>query len=160
MGKLHAISSNDERLIDGRQSPRALEVQRGSARLLNGLGFSCIFELTLKTGRRADIVGLSKSGEIWIVEVKSCVQDFRADSKWPDYRDYCDQFYFATLADVDATIFPSSAGLIIGDGFDAEIMRAAPEHKLAPARRKAQMLNIARSSCDRLHRLMDPHLGR
>src|SRR5205085_12518027 len=56
---------------DGRQSETALAVARGTARLLRSLGFSCISELPLPSGRRADLVALNERGEIWIVEIKS-----------------------------------------------------------------------------------------
>lgn len=159
MGILRTVDPGDERLADGRQSARALEIQRGTARLLKGLDYSCIFEMTLRSGRRADILAVSASGEILIIEIKSSLEDFRSDRKWPEYRAFCDRLYFATLADVDPGIFPEDAGLIAGDGFDAEILRDAPEHKLAAASRKALLLKVARASCDRLHRLMDPNLG-
>src|SRR5450432_4822169 len=91
---------------DGRQSETALAVARGTARLLRSLGFSCIGELSLPSGRRADLVALGAAGEIWIVEIKSSVADFRADQKWTDYRLHCDRLFFATAAHVPLDIFP------------------------------------------------------
>ena len=67
---------------DRRQSETALAIARGTARLLRSLGFSCISELPLPSGRRADLVALNERGEIWIVEIKSSVEDLRADQKW------------------------------------------------------------------------------
>src|SRR5436190_13495105 len=67
--------------IDGRQSPTALAVARGTARLLHSLGLSAVSELGLASGRRADLVALSADGELWIVEIKSSIEDFRADGK-------------------------------------------------------------------------------
>jgi hypothetical protein len=61
--------------IDGRQSPTALAVGRGTARLLYSLGFSTVNELALASGRRADLVALSGDGELWIVEIKSSIED-------------------------------------------------------------------------------------
>ncbi len=81
---------------DGRQSDTALAIARGTGRLLLSLGFSCVAELPLASGRRADLVGLDAGGEIWIVEIKSSVADFRADQKWQDYRMHCDRLFFAT----------------------------------------------------------------
>ena len=72
---------------DGRQSETALAIARGTARLLRALGFACISELPLPSGRRADLVALNERGEIWIVEIKSSVEDLRADQKWQDYRE-------------------------------------------------------------------------
>ena len=72
--------------VDGRQSETALAVARGTARLLHALGRCVVSELSLPSGRRADLVALDAGGEIWIVEIKSSVADFRADQKWQDYR--------------------------------------------------------------------------
>ena len=44
---------------------------------------------------RADVIALCGAGKLTIVEIKSSVADFRADRKWPDYRDFCDRFFFA-----------------------------------------------------------------
>ena len=72
--------------VDGRQSETALAIARGTARLLHAHGFSVVSELGLPSGRRADLVALDGGGEIWIVEIKSSIADFRADQKWQDYR--------------------------------------------------------------------------
>src|SRR6266567_4280413 len=80
---------------DRRQSETALAIARGTARLLRSLGFSCRSELPLPSGRRADLVALNERGEIWIVEIKSSLEDLRADQKWQDYRMHCDRLFFA-----------------------------------------------------------------
>jgi hypothetical protein len=141
---------------DGRQSQTALAVARGTARLLLRRGFTCVSELPLVTGRRADLVALADSGEIWIVEIKSSIEDFRVDQKWPEYRLSCDRLFFATAAHVPLEIFPEDAGLILADSYGAEVMREAPEHKLAAASRKAMMLRFARCAALRLQSLADP----
>lgn len=146
--------------VDGRQSETAAACQRGVGRLLSGLGFACVTELTLATGRRADIVGLGTGGEVWIVEIKSSVEDFRADHKWPEYRAFCDRLWFATHAGVPFDIFPGDAGLICADAYGAEALREAPEHRLAGARRKAMLVRIGRAAAGRLYGLMDPDGGR
>lgn len=142
--------------VDGRQSETALAVARGTARLLLSLGFSCIAELPLPSGRRADLVALSGGGEIWIVEVKSSVADLRADQKWMDYRLHCDRLFFATTLDVPSGIFPDNTGLIVADAFGASIVAEAPEHRLAAATRKGMLLRFARAASLRLHALADP----
>ncbi|AXS38905.1 MmcB family DNA repair protein [Breoghania sp. L-A4] len=149
-----------ERLIDGRQSETALRVRRGVGRLIRQLGASCIAEMTLVSGRRADLVAIARTGEIWIIEVKSSLADLRADKKWPDYRDFCDRLYFATAPEVPLDPFPQDAGLMLSDGYGAEILREATLHKLAGARRKAVTLRFARMAATRLHDLMDPRLSR
>ncbi len=82
------------------------EVCRGVCRLLRDLGYACIAELPLPNGRRADVVGLSQSGEFWIVEVKSNVEDFRADHKWPEYRDFSDALFFAVAPGFPLDLLP------------------------------------------------------
>jgi hypothetical protein len=143
--------------VDGRQSETALAVARGTMRLLLAHGFSCISELALPSGRRADLVGLDPSGEIWIVEIKSSVADFRADQKWMDYRLHCDRLFFATTRQVPCDIFPADTGLIVADGFGGEIVCDAPEHRLPTPTRKVMMLAIARTASLRLQSLIDPH---
>ena len=142
--------------LDGRQSPTALAVARGTARLLHALGLSCISELPLASGRRADIVALAANGDLWIVEIKSSVADFRADQKWQDYRAHCDRLYFATSLEVPCEIFPPDTGLIVADAFGAEFKCDAPEHKLPAATRKWMMLMFARAAALRLQSLADP----
>jgi hypothetical protein len=143
--------------VDGRQSETALIVARGTMRLLLSLGFSCVSELPLPSGRRADLVALDGAGEIWIVEIKSSVADFRADQKWMDYRAHCDRLFFATTLDVPCEIFPPDTGLIVADGFGGQVVCEAPEHRLAAATRKAMMLRVAQCASLRLQSLIDPH---
>ena len=142
---------------DGRQSPTALAVCTGVRRLLASHGFTSLPELTLASGRRADIVALGADGTIWIVEIKSSSADFRADGKWPDYRDFCDRFFFAVPETFPVDILPRDTGLLLADGYGAAIVRDAPEHRLAGARRKAVTLRFAHAAAGRLHMLVDPH---
>jgi hypothetical protein len=137
-------------LADGRQSDRALLVRRGVQRLLLEVGAAALPELSLRTGRRADLVALSRSGEIWIVEIKSSIEDFRVDRKWHEYRAFCDRFFFATHPGVPAEIFPEDCGFILSDGYGAEILREAPEHRLPAPTRKALTLRFARASASRI----------
>lgn len=144
-----------EPLVDGRQSDAALRIRRGVARLLRELGFGVVPEITLPSGRRADILAVGPQGEIWIVEIKSCLADFRADGKWPQYRSACDRLFFATTPEV-GDIFPASEGLIVTDGFFAEVVREAPLDRLAAPVRKALTLRVAQTATRRLHELEDP----
>lgn len=144
-------------LTDGRQSATALMVQRGVMRFMRArLDFACYAELPLANGRRADILGVGPKGEIWIVEIKSSLEDFRVDRKWPDYKDFCDRFLFAKPPELDPTIFPDSEGLIVADAHGADFVRAGADDPLPAARRKAMMLRLARIGADRVHGLMDP----
>jgi hypothetical protein len=142
--------------LDRRQSPTALAVARGTQRLLLTLGLSCVAELPLRSGRRADLVALGGDGEIWIVEIKSSVEDFRADQKWGVYRMHCDRLFFATAAHVPLEIFPMDVGLILADSYGAELVREAPEHRLHAATRKSVTLAFARTAAGRLQALHDP----
>ncbi|HEY6993060.1 MAG TPA: MmcB family DNA repair protein [Xanthobacteraceae bacterium] len=142
--------------VDGRQSPTALAVARGTTRLLHSLGFSVVSELPLASGRRADLVALGGGGEVWIVEIKSSVADFRADQKWSDYRRHCDRLFFATAPEVPRKIFPPGTGLIVADAFGASIAAEAPEHRLHAATRKRVLLSFARAAALRLSALADP----
>ena len=142
--------------IDGRQSETALKIARGTARLLHLHGYCVVSELPLASGRRADLVALGGDGEVWIVEIKSSVADFRADQKWMDYRLHCDRLFFATTTEVPGEIFPKDAGLIVADAYGAQIVCEAPEHRLHAATRKSMMLSIARAAALRLQSLADP----
>jgi hypothetical protein len=142
--------------IDGRQSEAALDIARGARRLLRAHGYSTVTELGLSDGRRADIVALRSDGTILIVEVKSCVADFRTDNKWRDYAAHCDRLYFAISEATPAEIMPEEAGLILADRFGAAILRDPEPRPLAAATRRGMLLRFACAAADRLHRLVDP----
>jgi hypothetical protein len=141
---------------DGRQSETALMVQRGVCRLLRAAGFATLPEFTLRSGRRADVIALNDHGLIWIVEIKSSLEDFRTDQKWPEYRDFCDRLFFAIPPVMDPDIMPAEAGLMIADNWGAEIIRQPDAFALHASRRKAVTLAFARTAALRLHGLHDP----
>ena len=123
---------------------------------MRSLGFAILNEFTLATGRRADVIALGDSGAIWIIEIKSSLEDFRIDQKWPEYGDFCDRFFFAIPQALDPEIIPFEAGLIVADNWGAEILRQSGETALHASRRKALTLAFARASSQRLHSLYDP----
>jgi hypothetical protein len=125
-------------------------------RLLDSLGHGALTEFPLKSGRRADILSLGLKGEIWIVEVKSGVADFRADHKWQDYLEWCDRFFFAVGPEFPATMLPEEAGLVIADGYGAELVREPGPAALSGARRKALTLRFALLAARRLSGRDDP----
>ena len=141
---------------DRRQSETALLIARGTARLLRSLGFSCISELPLPSGRRADLVALNERGEIWIVEIKSSIEDLRADQKWQDYRMHCDRLFFAFTQDLPCAIFPEQTGLIVADAYGAYMHCEAPEPRLPAPTRKAMTVRFAIAAAQRINRLVDP----
>jgi hypothetical protein len=119
-------------------------VTRGAARLLVALGYAPLAEVTLPNGRRADLMALGRRGEIFIVEVKSGLEDFRADLKWGEYTPYCDAFAFAVAPEFPRERLPEEPGLIVADGFGGAVLREAPRMSLAGARRKALTLAFGR----------------
>lgn len=132
-----------------------LAVTRGAQRLLRSAGRASVTEVSLPSGRRVDLMALA-DGEIWIVEIKSSVQDFRADQKWPDYRARCDKLFFAVDVAMPAECLPADAGLIVADAFGGAIVRDAALHRLAGATRRSLLLRFACICADRLHLLHDP----
>ena len=144
---------------DGRQSPAAAALQRGVCRALRALGHSVVTELALANGRRADVVALSGTGDVVIVEIKSCLLDYRSDGKWQDYLPFCDRLYFAVAADFPREIIPPSVGLILADRYGAELVREPLEERLSAARRKAMMLTFAHAAALRLQLHLDPSCG-
>ena len=137
---------------------RAEQIARGVCRSLGDMGFATLTEFTLRSGRRVDVIGLDASGAIAIVEVKSCLADFRSDGKWPEYMDYCDRFYFAVATDFPREVLPGDCGLMIADAYGAAILREAPLARLNGSRRKAQTLRFALTAALRLGGLIDPPL--
>lgn len=125
-----------------------LRVTRGTARLLTHMGCAVLAEMRLSNGRRADLVGICPKGTLTLIEVKSCQADFDADSKWPEYLDWCDRFFFAVSEDFPQHLLPPEEGLIIADGFGGAIIREAQERKLSGARRKAVTLRFARQAAN------------
>ena len=119
-------------------------VTRGAARLLMAMGYAPLLEVGLPNGRRADIMALSPRGRIAICEVKSGLEDFRTDLKWPEYLPFCDAFFFAVAPEFPREILPEGPGLIVADGFGGAVLAEAPETPLPPARRKALTLAFAR----------------
>jgi len=148
----------DLQILEGGEAVAA-RLCRGARRLLWSLGYASVTEFPLANGRRADIFGVTPKGEVAIVEVKSSLVDFRTDRKWPEYRGYCDEFFFAVGEEFPRALIPKSCGLIIADGFGAAILRNSSVERLAPARRKALLGNFAQLAAARLHRLEDPMLG-
>ncbi len=144
---------------DGRQSARASHIARGVGRLLASLGLANVCELTLPNGRRADVMGLSDKGDLWIIEVKSSIEDFRCDQKWPDYWQCCDRLFFAVAPDFPQEILPLEAGIIVADRYGGEIVRTPAEARLPPHRRRAITLRFAMVAAARTQAINDPGLG-
>lgn len=132
------------------------QILRGTQRHLQALNFESLPEVPLRNGRRADVMAIGPAGEIWIVEIKSSIADFRADNKWPEYVGYCDALYFAAAPAFPHAILPAAHGLIVADSFGADIIRTSRAQKLSAARRKAVTLAFGRIASSRLLRMIDP----
>lgn len=129
---------------------------RGVCRHLLGHDFVAIEEFVPDRGLRVDVMALGPKGQLWVVECKSSRADFQGDNKWHGYLDWCDRYFWAVDSAFPDELLPAETGLIIADGYDAEIIRMGPEHKLAPARRKKLMAQFARHAARRLHGFRDP----
>src|SRR6202047_3987337 len=141
---------------DRRQSETALAIARGTARLLRSLGFACISELPLPSGRRADLVAINYRGGMLRVGIQSSLEDLRADQKWPEYRAHCDRLFFAFTQDLPCEIFPGDTGLIVADAYGAHMHCEAPEHRLPAPPRKLMIVRFALAAAQRINRLVDP----
>ncbi|HSF65266.1 MAG TPA: MmcB family DNA repair protein [Paracoccaceae bacterium] len=129
---------------------------RGVCRHLRSLDFVTVEEMVPAPGLRVDVMALGPKGQLWVVECKSGRADYAADRKWQGYLDFCDRFFWAVDADFPTDLLPSETGLILADGYDAEILRMGPETALAGARRKAMVQRFARHAALRLQSLRDP----
>lgn len=135
---------------------RAYAVRRAAFGLCLRLAWAPVHEVPLPNGRRADILALRPDGGFACIEVKSGPRDFLTDFKWPEYRDFCDALFFAVDADFPAALLPDEVGLIVCHEGEAELLRDAPSHPLASARRRALLHRFAILSATRLAGLEDP----
>src|SRR2546423_12048256 len=130
-------------------SSTAAEVARGVSRLLIQEGYSPILEFTLPNGRRLDVAAIGPGGEMLGVEIKVALADLRGDTKWPEYLDYCDLFYFAIPPDFPEEHVPHQTGLIVADRYGGAIVKEAGEEAPEARRRHAVTLSLFRSAADR-----------
>ena len=141
---------------DANHLPPGQRIARGVCRALRDLGFACIEEFVPKRGLRVDILALGPKGELWVIECKSSRADFTSDHKWQGYLEWGDRYFWAVGADFPSELLPEETGLIIADAYGAEVLRMAPEVKLAAARRKVLVQKFARHAAHRLQALRDP----
>ena len=135
---------------------RALLIRRATARLCLRLGWAPLHEVSLPSGRRADILALRPDGCFACIEVKSGFRDFLTDLKWQDYRAFSDELFFAVDTDFPRELLPADTGLIVAAGLEAELLREAPAHPLASARRRALLHRFGVLAAGRLATLEDP----
>jgi hypothetical protein len=135
---------------------RAALIRRATARLCLRLGWVPLHEVPLPNGRRADILALRPDGDFMCIEVKSGPRDFLTDQKWPEYRDFADALFFAVDTDFPYELLPGDTGLIVTAGLEADLLREAPSHRIAGARRRALMQRFAVLAAGRLAVMEDP----
>ncbi|RBI86769.1 DNA repair protein MmcB-related protein [Rhodosalinus halophilus] len=131
-------------------------IARGVARHLAALGFACVEEFVPARGLRLDLLALGPKGELWVVECKSCRADFTSDRKWHHYLEWGDRFFWAVDSTFPTELLPAETGLIVADGYWAEILRMPAESRLAGARRTAVTRRFAAHAARRLQALRDP----
>ena len=129
---------------------------RGVCRHLLDHGFVTVEELVPCAGLRVDVMALGPKGEIWIVECKSSRTDYISDRKWQGYLEWADRFFWAVDTEFPVDLLPPETGLIMADGYGAEILRMGPATPLAGARRKVITQKFARHAALRLQGLRDP----
>lgn len=140
----------------------AQAVARGIGRLFARNDIWCLPEMPLRSGRRADLMGIDAKGRVVIVEIKVSKADLLGDNKWTDYLEHCDRFYWGLAHQLDRgcmeseAFLPDRCGLIVADGYDAEFLRDAADVPLAAARRKAEIERLARTALRRQAISLDP----
>ena len=133
----------------------AADVARGASRLLIQEGYSPILEFCLPNGRRLDVAALGADGGMLGVEIKVSLADLKGDSKWPEYLEFCDRFYFAIPPEFPDEFVPPGTGLIVADRYGGAIVRPSPEWQLHPSRRKAVTLRFAKVAAERLATMLE-----
>ena len=137
-------------------SEHTLAIRRAAGLLCARLAWAAVREMPLPNGRRTDLLALTPDGRFACIEVKSGQRDFLTDAKWPDYREFCDMLFFAVDAEFPIDLLPHNAGVIATSGLEADILREAPPHPLAPARRRALLHRFATVAANRLAMVQDP----
>ena len=157
------MAESDSPLIDSAALAGAAGVRRGIGRLFARNQVWCLAEMPLRGGRRADLMGIDAKGHVVIVEIKVSRADLLGDAKWTDYLEFCDRFYWGLSPELDRAcleqdgFLPDRCGVIVADGYDAEIVRPAPLLQMAAARRKVEVERLARAALRRMATALDPH---
>ncbi len=145
-----------------------LAIRRAVAHLCGRLAWAVLHEVPLPNGRRADLLALRPDGGFACIEVKSGPRDFLADLKWQEYRPFCDALYFAVDEGFPQALLPDDVGVMVaaigpyglpaGVTAEADLLRDAPPHRLAPATRRALTHRFATLAANRLGSLEHPSI--
>jgi len=150
-----AAISNRFAMNDDLPSMAGQRLARGVARALQAYDFASLAEFVPTSGLRVDLMALGPKGEVWIIECKSSLADYRSDQKWQGYLEWGDRFFWAVPPDFPTAILPVETGLILADAYGGEIVRMGPDTPLAPARRKSLTLRFARHAALRMQAMRD-----
>lgn len=148
-----ALPSDPDDLLPGQAGFR---LARGVCRLMREMHHASLTEFVPAPGLRVDVMALTPSGEVWIIECKSCRADFTGDRKWQGYLDWCDRFFWATDCHFPEGLLPEESGLIVADAYAGELVRMAPLTKLPAARRARLTRDFARTAAWRVQATADP----
>jgi len=149
--QMQCLSPDQQPLAPG------MVLARGVSRCLSTMGFAPLTEFVPARGLRVDVMALGPKGEIWVVECKSSRSDFMSDQKWQGYLEWCDRFFWAVGPEFPTEILPEPSGLLLADGYAAEILRMPEVVPLAAARRRVVIQGFARQAALRLARIYDPN---
>jgi len=133
---------------------------RGVCRALDQLGYATLLEFPLANGCRTDVLALGKRGDLIVVEIKTSLANFRADRKWPFYREFADRLYFAVASGFPVALIPEECGVMVADAFGAAVLREGPADPVPAGRRRTLTLRFARVAAARLRRALDPETTR
>src|SRR5882757_1509970 len=87
----------------------ALDVARGTVRMLLRHDLVAMAEVPLDGGRRADLMAIDSRGNIVIIEIKVSRADLLGDAKWTDYLGCCDRFYWGLPPELDRSPLETDA---------------------------------------------------
>jgi hypothetical protein len=82
--------------MKGKRRSIADDLKKAGAGYLLKKGFSSHFEVGLCSwGKlRADVLAFNYKLQFILLEIKSCLADFRTDTKWEKYSDFANKVYF------------------------------------------------------------------
>jgi|GEM_PF-555194 Uncharacterized protein conserved in bacteria len=84
-------------LVSNQLSAKDIEthgrLQAQGLKWLFNQNFVAVAEL-VHGNHRFDVIGYSRDDQITIIEVKASIEDFRRDTKWLEYLQFCDRLYF------------------------------------------------------------------
>ena len=144
-------------LQDGRQSAAAFDICRGVARLLRAHGMAPVSRGVAgqraagrRRGRCRKRRNLDRGDQVLASRISAPT---RSGPSTASFATACSSPWRRRFP---REILPADTGLIIADRYGGEIVRAAPEHKLAGARRKAMTLRLVHTAAFRLQAAIDP----